>query len=76
LNGAIEILIIDGVLIMPDAATYVGDFVTHEQIPSLPGSGLISFTVASVHALMAGCMRTVLPACVNEKFVGPPLTVN
>src|SRR4030095_2478016 len=25
LNGAIEILIIDGVLIMPDAATYVGD---------------------------------------------------
>ena len=31
LNGAIEVLVIERVLIVPDAGTWVGDFVTHEQ---------------------------------------------
>jgi hypothetical protein len=45
------------------------------QMPSLPGSGSIWFTVAPVHAWMAGCIRTVLPTAENEKGGLMPVTL-
>jgi len=44
-------------------------------MPSLAGSGSIWFTVASIQAVMAGCLRIVEPTGENEKGGLTPLTL-
>ena len=76
LDSAVEVHVKKSVFIVPHAATQVGDFVTHkpDTIVARIRPGLV--TVASVQALMAGCIRTVLAVGEKVKVLGPPLIEN
>ena len=78
LNGAIEVLVIEGVFIVPHAATQVGYFVTNKEDAVIAWSRLDLIyrrAIAPVQAMMAGCSRTVAPVGLKLKLVGPPLTL-
>ena len=61
LNRAIEVLVIDRILIMPDTGGWICHFVADNPMPSFPGSGSNVLMVAPVQALIAGFVRTVAP---------------
>ena len=61
LNGAIQVLVIKSVLIVPNASSRVGHLVTHEPdaIVARIRLDLIYCRARPAQALMAGCIRTV-----------------
>ena len=71
LNRAIQILVIDSVLIMPNAGGGTRDLVADEHDAIVSRIRFDWVTVAPVQALIAGCIRTVEPTGVKVKFVVP-----
>ena len=67
LDGAIEVLVIESIFIVPDAGAGFELCKPMNQIPSFPGSGSFRFTVAPVQAMIAGCSRTVAPRRLKVK---------
>ena len=59
MNGAIQVLVIERVLIVPKPGIWSRHLVTNE--PDTIVAWIGSLTVAPVQALMAGCSRTVEP---------------
>ena len=76
LNSAVEVLVINGVFVMPHTGTWVSHFVTHKPNPVVAWIGFGLVTVAPVQAMMAGCICIVEPTGENVKLAGPPPTEN
>ena len=67
LDGAIEVLVVERVFIVPDAGTGVRYFEAHEPDAIISRVRLCWITVAPVQAMIAGCSRTVGPTALKLK---------
>ena len=72
LNRAIEVLVVDRVLVMLDAADRAGHFVGDEGAAIDSGRRLDLLIVAPVQALIAGFVAPSLPTGEKLKLVVPP----
>ena len=75
LDSSVQVLVIQGILIVPESWTWIGHFVSHKPDAIIAG---IRFDLVYCHACprqMAGRIRTVEARGENEKLV-VPLTLN
>ena len=67
LDAAIEVLVVKRVLVVPDAGSWIGNFVTHEPDTIVSRIRLELSHCRTVHAMIPGCSRTVAPEALKLK---------